>query len=272
MTCPAKYRYQKILGIEPEQQNTDAMDLGTLVHNGIEAALRSDQPLGAALASLDNADIGLVLQIPKARVCLENYIPMLGIGTKLVPVLGTDGNPLLEVPFDVPLLDGVRFRGYIDAVCRNQEDEIILIDWKTRGRFYGQNAIQLDAQLHLYAYILKLWGIKVDKAYQVQMRTPGPASPSLTVKGEISKKMGKTTEKYLIDGLANLGKQDAYDKLKAKIAPTEHWIEPIEVHLQTERHWVNARNWAARILKDDTYNEVARAYTCKFCPYKTHCS
>src|SRR5690606_25357180 len=122
------------------------------------------------------------------------YLPRLGIGTNFKPYVH-NGVPVVEFPFE-GVIDGVGFKGIVDAVVTLPDGSLALVDWKTRdkpGNFYASNALMIDRQLYLYGACLeKLQGIKVDVIKQIQMSATPPASPKLK---DATKKKGEEKKK-----------------------------------------------------------------------------
>ncbi len=60
------------------------------------------------------------------------------------PVLG------IEHPFDLELLDGIRFKGFIDRVDQLENGDIVIHDYKTGKRAMSQQQADKDLQLSIY--------------------------------------------------------------------------------------------------------------------------
>lgn len=136
---------------------------------------------------------------------LAFHIPLIGIGTRyMVPrvidfmnglppwgytVDTSEANqrPTIEVPIELPLDESGILTGYADSILWDADNnEYVLIDWKTRGVFPDDRLAALDGQLHLYAAALNetanfVAGVKpIQKVilWQVRTKTPSPASIS----------------------------------------------------------------------------------------------
>lgn len=137
------------------------------------------------------------------RIMLRFHIPMLKLGQRYtVPTVsdvvsgqpptfrtqpGQEPVPAIEWHFEFPIDDNTILSGYIDTILwDNEEQDYVLVDWKTRGNFPYDNMALIDGQLHLYAGVVNtlaehLTGVKpISRVMMFQMRTklPSPASIS----------------------------------------------------------------------------------------------
>lgn len=131
---------------------------------------------------------------------LEYHLPKIGIGSRyLVPSipdvlagnapqwLGNDPVPATEWHFEYPLDENTVLSGYIDSILWDTEEEqYVMVDWKTRGVFPYDGVALLDGQLHLYAAVVNDMAgyfngqrpINKIVMYQFRTKTPAPASIS----------------------------------------------------------------------------------------------
>ena len=275
LTCPRLYFLKQLERAEPDPTaDRFNLDLGSAVHDGIEASWLDDEdPVGSALGNLDRT---VPLSSPvymKARAMLRAYIPMLGIHTELTAVV-YKGAPLIEHYYRVPLPNGATFSGKIDAVVHGP-DGVTVIDWKTRKYHAPLSAVRLDAQLYLYEYVVREHlGIDVDAVAQVQMLTTPPAVPGLTKDGKPSRSMGKTTEAAFVAALLHhdLDPAEYVARFTDKIVAYDHFLR--WSHIQTgnyTKHLDAFMHQIDRLSRDKVYPPVYRSNTCKWCDYQAYC-
>ena len=182
---------------------------------------------------------------------LRFHIPMLQLGQRyLIPTVDDvlsgepptyrGETPAIEWHFAVPLDDNTTLSGYIDTVLWDtEEQDYILLDWKTRGSFPHDTMALIDGQLHLYAAIVNDLAMEQSGTkpitrvvmYQMRTKTPSPAS--------ISKRTGlpntgaqsyDTTWEYWVatlpKGLANKAKH--YEaEMRPKMRQNSDYQHPI---------------------------------------------
>lgn len=166
--CPRSYR----LKVEnpPIELDKPAIHIGSLFHDAMEFTLKAEgyNKEEIALRFVDDSDQSKKIKSTVTRM-IRDHFPRLGIGTSLKPL----DPEFIELKFNHEIIPGVVVTGLIDAVLINEAGEVILVDWKCRGTLYEDEDVFHDTQLHLYSYILSLYGVNVDKAYQVQLSTKG---------------------------------------------------------------------------------------------------
>jgi ATP-dependent helicase/DNAse subunit B len=195
-TCPKKYEFH----YGPEKRSSpasDALQLGNLVHDAFAHSLQRNATIDEALEYARSCFYyGESVQEKGIKV-IEYYAPLIGFG-QLKPVA-------IEEKFTLEI-EGVRLTGYIDAILYDPLGNLVLVDWKTRGKLLDNSQVVLDGQLYLYVYAArKLLGLDIEKACQVQMKTVLPAKPKLTTKGALSKTLGVTTKAEFVISCRELG-------------------------------------------------------------------
>jgi len=284
--CPRQYELNYITkGDKDIDTDTDRLDIGSLVHKGIEQALlATSNPVDVAVKAVKQAyEDGFGDYAPsvlaKAIDMLETYIPLLGLGTSLKP-LRIKGKPAVEYWFNIPLtVNGVKhvFRGLIDAILINERGEVLLVDWKTRGRNVDDDSVILDAQLYIYAYVaVNHLGVNLSRAVQVQMLTDTPAVVTLTKKGLPSKVMRKTTKELFDSSMTMLGLDPNafYDDFADKIVPRSEFVDIVRIdtsEAMLNAMWDRFMDSVIALDNDSVMRPVHSAYTCAFCDYKTSC-
>jgi ATP-dependent helicase/DNAse subunit B len=269
--CPRAY-FLRYVQRAPDSGKRDALDLGVAFHNGMEAACRKS--LNVVSDQLEAAHEAVAETNPQrahAVKMLDAYIPLLKLGENLKTIT-KDSEPLLEVPFQLEE-NGVAIRGYIDAIMRTSKDEVVLIDWKTRGSFTAGVPTQLDAQLHLYAAAAQRLGIKFDRVAQVQFAKITPAMPTVTKKGAPDKRMGKTTREIFDKGLSfwGLAPDEWHETFANKIVAQSEFVQVVDIDPMPELylHWF--QRTCQQIADDKEFIPTGRAHVCKWCGYHEPC-
>ena len=283
--CAAQFYFEKVSDYPSKRdQSTYNQLLGLAVHEGLADALISDDPLDAALQSVyrysDKLKFGKSLREKAIRI-IEYVVPELGIGDTFIPVYH-DGEPLVEYKFEHEL-DGVRVKGMIDAVVRHKDGRVIALDWKVRGTFYPQAAIQMDQQLALYVAVLRDMGVTVDQVMQVQIRSEPPAIPTFTAKAKeytpdtLSRGIGITTKEVFVDTLKNVLPARQLNRaillFADKIKPSKafisyHRIPDAMLTPLLDQFITRCRD----IHVDTTWSPVMNAYICKQCDWVDECT
>jgi len=142
--CPVRYRFQQVWGVpappdellpQVARKGEGASELGAAVHRALDAWHSRG---GDLLELYEGPDAG--------REMLRAYL------THPLAHAGTLGS---EVEFNLKLGDGVRLKGYVDRVCR-QDGEPVLVDYKTNAR--------LDRRLQeVYSTQLRLYGLAAQR-------------------------------------------------------------------------------------------------------------
>ncbi len=224
--CQRKYGIAYIEGLErkPTVENRARM-LGSAFHEGMAAFLKSDYSLldaiDASRAYLDNAitewtsdsyvdDTDYYRMVgelaPIVMKMLEFYLPRLEIGVKWgvacevdldlnVHKPGSDPSmPLVEYSFEIDY-GGYTFKGIVDAVLIDADDNLVLVDWKTRAAFPQDALVFIDGQLPFYAALLNHAGANIQTTAMWQFITSTP-KPAVMLKSGLpsrdKKKLGAT--------------------------------------------------------------------------------
>lgn len=284
--CPRRYWYKKHSGIVLDTTPSPAQDLGSVVHAGFAGALLTSDASKPLIAAVDAARAYAAAHDVAPNI-LENatdllcyHVPRLGLGATLVPARTSAGEPLVEAEF-VYLSEntGVTLRGTVDAVVVNRlTGKTVLIDWKVRSReFYPAAAVQLDAQLYVYAAIVgKVWGVQLDAIQQIQLLSRAPAVPEYKKDtDEFKDVLGKTTAAVLEESLSQLSAEEASrwrTRWMDKIVPDEYFIQTVDLDIRLVKPMVAQFLATTLQIRDDQrFIPLLDAYACKFCPWLGHC-
>lgn len=173
--CEERWLRYHALSQDERQQSapSEAMLLGTLMHTLLGAwwagrewewvwvsELDDEIPDGAAYRLSD----GGIIEVPgweaprhflRARKIMEAWVEVHGRQAPW-PLVS------LELPFDLPLpgVRGVRVKGYIDGLVRQgsaggRDGDLMLLEFKTMGRWGKERRVSWDPQLHLYLWAAK---------------------------------------------------------------------------------------------------------------------
>lgn len=260
------------------------------MHEGFEQYLiamldKTRDPMGVALKAVEaygvdnDADQEL---IAVAEEMVRYYVNETIIRTGMRPYV-KDGRHFIEEKFEYEE-DGLTFSGMVDAVLTNDNGDIVLVDWKTRGNgFYSRDVVKKDGQLYLYLYVLReKYGVHATHAYQVQFSDAIPAVPRLRSKRNGDKlddyiiNIGKTTVDVLFEYFKHLSdteKAKIQFQYADKLIQMEDFIlyAPVDVRL-TDRMFSFIKEVARKIEDTKVFYPTLNAHVCKSCFVSNHCS
>lgn len=278
--CPTRYWFKYYSGIRLEEVEYDYQHRGTLVHEGIAAALRyGDEKSNyeiATVAVLEYANKRGLNQtvIDDALEMLEYYMPAIGIN-RTVFAYEHNGIPLIEYQFEESFED-VTLRGTIDAVVKHVDGRILVLDFKCKKELYDTTAVIMDAQLYVYTFVLRnVMKIPVDGAMQVQMWTQVPGKVKYNKDGAVSKVISKTTQ-TIVDSLVEQLPQEervaAMITYAGKIAPDTDFLRYSKIDMSLVDNMFGIFMLRARdIDKTEIFLPVQSSFVCKDCGYLNAC-
>ncbi len=290
-TCSYKWQLKYQRGLSKDTVEADAMSLGSLVHDGLAAALFSyadDQinsrdmdtdialvdakleieTLGAEqlVASINELDTEKILEfkamlqtaILLVRLTIEDIDIPKNYNIVLVDVEG-ETVPLIEHWLEYPVENtDFIFRGIVDAVLEDKNDGTIeVVDWKTRAKFSNDTAEQLKMQIGIYQYMLeKMYGMYVPMGTIYQIKSELSKSPIHNADGSLNKTRAKYQSHKVVSVIRNREIQ--------------------------KRLWFNLVSHATRIYDitldyddndDNDDNDLPRAYgmPCSWCEFRDIC-
>lgn len=137
LKCPRQYFYNYILDLSSKDGNPDAMSYGTAVHSACEFAVnyaieRNEYPtkeefINSFKKELDKQPMSSYKQreiyIERGENALKEYYVQL-CNTPVKNLYATEKEVLLEI-------DGVRFKGIIDRIDKNDDGTYTIYDYKT---------------------------------------------------------------------------------------------------------------------------------------------
>lgn len=282
--CAKLFWFDKLSPYAKREFSSDAIDRGSLFHAGIAAALQQTNPnlnLKVATAAVDalySSGTGSVDERDEAVEMLRFYLDDLGINTRNF-AYKLNGVPMVEWEFDVDFHE-FRLRGSIDAVIRDTNGKVFLVDWKTRQTFYTDDVVDIDKQLYTYAAILKLEGVELDGAMQIQLSKP-PQPPKfkencdINLASSLNERSPKTTKEIFERAISHMSSDEQFKaaiKLGTKIVDMTEFkrISPINLN-DVEAVFTNVLAWGHRIAVEKDFLPVMDAYTCKSCQWRSEC-
>lgn len=319
MDCPRKFYNAYELGYErPDLPETQAQLLGSAVHHGLAEActysrvLDQEQLIAAArrgvsafmqantnpnavvlepslgIEVVDEAYYAMVRDVGETAKAIVKYqIPLIGLGTKYVVATQHEvfGNgvdePTNEFEFSFEI-GGNTVRGIIDAILKNTETNTYYItDWKVRRSFDRPDAVGLDGQLYLYAFIVAEMGAIVPlEIMQVQMRNTAPKPAQINKNGTPSMAAQMTTWAVWSQDISNLGMNpEKYrDQIMPKLNTDDDFIlvVPLIVNRLTIAEF--AANLSSIVdainanRKDDYFPRVLNSMQCGRCQFWRACA
>lgn len=283
-----------------------ALQLGTLVHKGIEAALYMSVETAdwndpqnqddAYFGVIENAVSGeLQAYLEQHKLFNEEIEELMKLALKATRIahrsaanLLKDFEPIeiggelaIEFRVTVPVKKNKvydHFHGTIDLVARERQSGMLwLIDHKVRGTLQPIEDEEVNIQMVAYQYaLLKTYGIKTVGSIAHQIFSELPAEPKVNKNGEISKAACKTDWATYRAAVVREGQNpDDYLEMAQKLQEVEFWR--YSRAYRSEREITNV--WQEIIL--NTASDMARkvkrlprslsAWNCKGCQFRTLC-
>lgn len=314
MKCPRKHYLSYIEKLhKATKTESKRMNIGSIVHELLEAALRlyynneyrtslDDMCIYidgvAELYAAENRpqsesiivdEVEYVIGENNQKSWDEDFELAVGIAKRTIKHLDIPNNwrietinwqgetlPIIEWKFEYPLYGNVNLVGVIDVVMRSlQDDQIYLIDWKTRATLLDDfeiGAEHMSMQLSLYQHVLNSMGVEVSGTITYQIRSAVPQRPNLTTTGKVSRAKVTTDRETFMYWVKQNGQSE--DEYADMIFPDEsHWFKPIKIIrnvVELQNRWLNVQVIAERMLND----ELAPKYEtpdCVYCPYFKLC-
>lgn len=139
LKCPRLYLYRELLGLESPYKDADALNFGTAVHDACEYAVKyalknNKYPVKSEFIrqfmqkleqlSISNRQNRENLK-KRGELALDKYYTQL-CNTPIKDLVQAEMSITKEI-------DGIRFKGKIDRVEKNEAGEYVIIDYKTGG-------------------------------------------------------------------------------------------------------------------------------------------
>ena len=191
--CRQAYKYKYVDKIKPAASKMffdswHRMLRGVIIHAGIEAGLLGNSIEGAirTVCSQEKAK-GLTQEQLDALVVLYNESPLVCRNlldwlpaSDWEPVMHR-GRPMVEARLEWALPGWKGFLGFADLVAKHKPTgRVLVLDWKTRETFEGDDVDRFNMQFLLYSYVLNKMGIEVDGSLLVEAKpTPPKRAPKL---------------------------------------------------------------------------------------------
>lgn len=283
-TCPRRYWYHKLSGLESRDTTSSALDRGSLFHVGMAAALRQTNPklnlkvAIEAIGALYVAGTGSVTERDEAVEMVKYFAEDIGINVRNF-AYKINGVPAVELEFDENFGD-FNLRGSIDAVIRDTDGRTFLLDWKTRKRHYEDIVVQNDKQLAIYAAILKREGIELDGALQIQLSAPPQplkfkVDSDISLASSLNERSAKTTQAMFDESIAHMSASErllAQMKLGNKVAPDTDFKKLSFIDLNdVDTMFETVLKWGHRIAQEKEFLPVMDSWVCGSCSFLTEC-
>lgn len=296
-SCRYKYHLSHVRNLVP-RVTRPALHLGTLVHRGLEAALKwgvtgklTQHGVGLVIEEaidneyeqyiklhelFDEEIADLCLLVAKSKALAERtYIEW----EKEFEVVLIDGIPAVELRIELPVRNKKfdHFHGTLDAVVREKRTGAIwLQDWKVRGALQPVEDEEVNIQMGTYQYVLfKKHGIKTVGSITYQIFNELPKKPSVNKDGSISKAACRTDwETYKATVIENGGNPDDYKEMQEKLQSVEFWRQSRAYRNEKEivAIWKEViLLTAAEMAKKYRLTRTLSAWNCKGCQFRNLC-
>lgn len=187
-----------------------------------------------------------------------------------------------EFEVDIPLVPGIRFKGKIDEVDRDQKKRIFFMDHKTAKKIPDEEARFSDYQLLLYGWAGPQAGLpKPDGVVWDYLRTKLPAIPETLKNGGLTRRANiDTTHDVYMGEIERLGLDpNDYTDILAKIQEKgdENFFRRIWLPFSGKtmvETVVEETKFVAREIQErgPTSSDRSMDKSCKWCQYFMICS
>jgi hypothetical protein len=162
------------------------MTRGVILHSGIEAGfLGKDVDAAIRTACSKEKAKGLRQEQLDELIVLYNECPLVVKNllewlpaSDWEPVI-LNGRPMVEARLEWSLPGWKGFLGFADLVAKHKPTgRVLVLDWKTRETFSGDDSEIFNMQFLLYSYVLSKMGVHVDGSLLVEAKpTPPKRAP-----------------------------------------------------------------------------------------------
>ncbi|MFO1432571.1 MAG: PD-(D/E)XK nuclease family protein [Candidatus Competibacteraceae bacterium] len=167
--CPRSYWYQYVQGIQPAAASANLV-FGTAVHDACTGWLkahaegRAFDPVAAFLTTWEQATTTRTIaytsklgpdDLQAMGEALVRQFPAAWKATGLVPLIGADGQPLIETRFETAIAPGLMLSGSPDVVAMDAEGNIVIPDLKTASQVATDGFISVADQLTSYQVLIE---------------------------------------------------------------------------------------------------------------------
>ncbi len=159
--CPRSYHYQYVLGIKSVMTDANLV-FGTVVHAACTGwlqaqvggkpfapvqTLREAWEQATATQSIDYPSTFTPTELAVTGESLVRQFPAVWKATGLMPLIGPDGSPLVEVRLEAEVVPGVILSGKPDIVAMDREAGIVILDLKTASSAAAEGFVTVAEQL-----------------------------------------------------------------------------------------------------------------------------
>lgn len=279
LKCKKAWKYAYLDNLAP-RVDRPALQLGTLVHTYLEAALKDESPRAAVQNKTEkyfktrqffDNELSLYMDLEhKANLIGERAYENL---IKDYKVLSSE---LVEYQFTHNISDRIVLVGKVDAVVRHKRTNTNwILDHKVRGTFQSQENEELNLQNAVYQAVLMKQGIETVGSIGHQIFNDLPKIPKLNKDGTMSRAACKTDwqtyERSLLE--CNLNPND-YIEMKSKLDENIFFNYLLAYRNQTELENI----WEEIVLPtidsiahDVDFTRSLSVWNCQTCQFKELC-
>ncbi len=256
------YRYRQGMQVKPRDMWLDSwtrMHRGVLIHAGFEAGFQQLDILSGVTAAADEekakgmSDEQLLLHpnlITESTQVAKDAMAWLP-ASDWEPVRYND-EPMVEAELTAELPGWQSFLGYADLVARHKPTgRVLLIDYKTRMRFEGDDEDKWNAQFAAYSYCLGRMGVVVDGSLLFEIKPVLPKRPPRF----------ERIDSGSLDGvrLSNDGRFRTTTTFRSQTFLRNYWED-----------FSRQAKVIANVKDEEIYRNMS-SFTCKDCSYERLC-
>lgn len=264
--CKKLYDFQYLQRLKPlsKMVHTESwlrMMSGVSIHAALESCFLGE-PMQAGLDEVMQEQKNLQgIDADKLKLLLEMQSECIQVASDFaswLPVsdwepLTHNGKPMVEAELSAPIAGWGAFTGYADLVARHiPTGRVLVLDYKTRNKFYAEGDDVYSQQFALYQYALKHMGIACDGSLLCEIKPEVPKS--------VRRK--PTPDPGGIDG----SRLSADGRFRTECTyRSETYINQVWADFEKQ-----ALVMAAFDPARDSYTNMS-AFNCKTCPYLKLC-
>ncbi len=195
-----------------------------------------------------------------------------------------DVQPAVEWHFEYEVDGDTTLTGYIDTVLWDvEQQDYVMVDWKTRNLFPHDSMALIDGQLHLYAAVVNALAERpvINQVMMYQMLTKPPAPASIGKNGlpnTGATGYATTWEVWSATLPAGLEAEDYYLKIKDKLKTDDYFQRPIRGAVTETSSTLAMANVDAAVVSIRSalasgmpLPAILSSNGCKFCDFAMLC-
>lgn len=236
--------YQKYVNKLQRKQKSSPLIRGSIIHECLEAYYsgkswikvldKFEKDFYENTFSEEREELGDIPGL--ARELLENYFVYYEEEDEETEYLHN------ELHFQLPLVEGIEIQGYIDAIIKDKNGKIWVVDYKTYSRMKDRGFFLYNTQSAIYIWAMQEMGYEVEGVIWDVLKAKMPGKPKFTKTGKLSKAKMDSTPYTVEKGLIEIGED-----------PEEHreYIDSFEFESFFQRNKIRLNQSSVEFMMED---------------------